>query len=595
MTHARPHLQTHARGKGHSAVAGVAYRLGLRLQDKRTGEWHDYRRRALGEEIVAAFTLAPAGAPAWATDPAVVWDAVEAAELRKDSQVAHDFRIPIPFGLTDADAEAMARAMAQHIVSDWHTVVSVGLHRDSPVDAMGLPKPPGKQGFHAHVYFPTRALAFDADAARDPDEDGQGGSDGWAFGEKLKAFSKRKAASVVIDQLNQQWAALANHHTLMVGGVPDFTHLSYKRLGLDRVPQLRLGPSATAMERKGMVTEKGEALRAQLARGSATHASAPDAASPGATPAMPIPPVPILSAVPAPLTAPAPVPVPAATPAPVPVSVSIDASVTAPALTAPEVDPPSPSDARACLESANPIVFRPPVSPLPNPTSLAGRFLAELEGEPELPQPTPEQRHRLVEWLQRIERALRRLAAVALHLMDLRDRRRRDDTARCTFLVEGDAARQRRAEARDAVTAWTETNLWKQRVNRLLSIERKPAELVALEGAVDVCNTELALFERGATDAAHRVAALDARIATVEADQAQTQEGLTRAVDALHGHEPLYGMVLLSVAEPEHVPRLTELLPVLPGAPADAQVTVTLRTPEPALVLRPLREKRPSV
>jgi len=69
MQHARPHLQTHGRSQGHSAVAGVAYRLGLRLYDERTKTWHGYRKRKLGEEIVAALTLAPEGAPDWATDP----------------------------------------------------------------------------------------------------------------------------------------------------------------------------------------------------------------------------------------------------------------------------------------------------------------------------------------------------------------------------------------------------------------------------------------------------------------------------------------------------------------------------------------------
>ncbi|WP_285405219.1 MobA/MobL family protein [Luteibacter sp. ME-Dv--P-043b] len=198
MTHARPHLTTHGRAKGHSAIGGVAYRLGLKLYDKRTGEWHDYRRRVLNEEIIAAFTLAPAGAPSWATDAATVWEAVEAAELRKDSQVAHDFRIPVPFGLSGAEAEAMARSMAQHIVETWATVVSVGLHRDSPVDVLGQPKPFGKQGFHAHLYFPTRALAFDADAVRDADEDGQGGSDGWPWSDNptpavIRRCSQRSA------------------------------------------------------------------------------------------------------------------------------------------------------------------------------------------------------------------------------------------------------------------------------------------------------------------------------------------------------------------------------------------------------------------
>lgn len=262
-----------------------------------------------------------------------------------------------------------------------------------------------------------------------------------------------------------------------------------------------------------------------------------------------------------------------------------------PAATAPAVHIPSPTDARAWLKPADPIVFRPPVSALPSPTSLAGRFLAELDGKPELPPPTPEQRRRLIAWLQRIEHALRRLAALALQLVDLRERRQRDDTARCTFLVEGDAVRQRRAEARDAVTAWTATHLWRQRVSQLLSIERKPAELATLEGAVTSCNTELAFFERGATDAAHRVAGLDARIATVEADQVQTQDSLMGAVQALHAQEPLYGLVLLTAVEPGHVPAVTAVLPVTPASPVDAEVAVTLRTPESALVLKPAQPR----
>jgi len=591
VTHARPHLTTHGRAKGHSALGGVAYRLGLKLYDKRTDTWHDYRRRVLNEEIVAAFTLAPAGAPSWATDAAKVWEAVEAAELRKDSQVAHDFRIPVPFGLSAEQAEAMARAMAQHIVDTWATVVSVGLHRDSPIDALGQPKPFGKQGFHAHIYFPTRALAFDADAVRDAGEDGQGDSDGWRFGEKLHAFSKKKAASMVITALNAQWATLANTHVAAIGGVPDFTHLSYKRLGLDKVGQLRLGLSASAMERRGVVTAKGNTLRAQLAGESASHGAAPEAAPVSANPTTPIP------SAPASLPVPAPAPTPMAKPTLVLPPVSADAAVAEPARPVPETRTPSPPDARAWLEPADPIVIRPPVSPRPSPTSLAGRFWTELEGKPELPQPSAEQRHRLVEWLQRIEKALRSLAALALRLADLRERRQRDDTARCTFLVEGDAVLRQCTEARDAVTAWNRDHEWRLRIGVTLNLSRQPAELMRLQGRVTSLNTELAQFERGAADATQRVAMLDARIRTDEAAQAQARDALVASVEAVHGMQPLYGMVLLSVAAPEQVAPLTAALPPLPQPSAEPGVSVTLRTPDGVLALKPepARLTRPSM
>src|SRR6187402_1260107 len=139
--HARPHLETHRRGSGHSAVAGVAYRLGLRLLDRRTGIWHDYRKRQLGEEIVRALTIAPEGAPEWCTDPDELWNRCEAAEKRKDSQVARDYRIPIPLGLTDQQAGHMSEEMARFISRQLHTAVSLGLHRDSRIDALGAEKP----------------------------------------------------------------------------------------------------------------------------------------------------------------------------------------------------------------------------------------------------------------------------------------------------------------------------------------------------------------------------------------------------------------------------------------------------------------------
>lgn len=82
--HARPHLSVHSRSKSHSSVAGAAYRLGIKLFDERTKTWHDYRKRKIGEEIVRALTVAPVGAPAWATDPDVLWNAAESAEKRRD-------------------------------------------------------------------------------------------------------------------------------------------------------------------------------------------------------------------------------------------------------------------------------------------------------------------------------------------------------------------------------------------------------------------------------------------------------------------------------------------------------------------------------
>ncbi|BDU18613.1 MobA/MobL family protein [Dyella sp. GSA-30] len=267
--HARPHMETHTRSAGHSAVAGVAYRLGLKLYDERQKVWHDFRKRALGEEVVRALTLAPPDAPFWSTDPAQLWNRVEASEKRKDSQLARDYRIPIPFGLDDSDAGDLAEEMARFIVETLHTPVSLGLHRDADRDALGVLKPKDKQGFHAHIYFPTRPLA---DVAGE--DEGKDGSQG--FGAKLTFLSNKNTSAAFVEMLNCKWSELATDYARRVGSDLTYQYRSYKRLGLKLTPQPTLGRSATAMERRGLYTNRGDSLRE-------AKKSASDGAKPFAT------------------------------------------------------------------------------------------------------------------------------------------------------------------------------------------------------------------------------------------------------------------------------------------------------------------------
>ncbi|WP_430390238.1 MobA/MobL family protein [Dyella sp. 20L07] len=253
--HARPHLEVHSRSKGHSAVAGAAYRLGLRLYDERQKCWHDFQKRALGEEIVRALTVAPPNAPAWASDPAQLWNNVERSERRCDSQVARDYRIPVPFGLSDQDAGDLAEELARFICDELNTPVSLGLHRDADRDALGNFKPIERQGFHAHLYFPTRPLA--------ELEEGKEG-EGTGFGPKLHEFSKMHLGSAFIELLNCKWSELANDYARKAGSGSKYEYKSYKRLGINIQPQPTLGQSATAMERRGITSNRGDSLREAL-------------------------------------------------------------------------------------------------------------------------------------------------------------------------------------------------------------------------------------------------------------------------------------------------------------------------------------------
>ncbi len=254
--HSRPHLTTHNRKQGHSAVGAAAYRLGLRLRDVRTDTWHDYTRRSAGEEIVAAFTIAPAGAPEWATDPHELWNRVEACERRGDAQIARDYVVPVPLGLDDTRAAELARRMADYICRELCTPVSIGLHRDAETNVFGEIKPPSQQGYHAHLLFPTRRILLEGEEGAATDVAAEVG-----FGAKLSALSNRRTSSGIVELMNREWASLANELAAGAGLVADYDHRSYERLGIDRTPMPRLSRKAVAMEKKGFFTRQGDAAR----------------------------------------------------------------------------------------------------------------------------------------------------------------------------------------------------------------------------------------------------------------------------------------------------------------------------------------------
>lgn len=250
---ARPHLTVHTRSKNHSAVAGCAYRLGLKLYDERTETWHDYRKRALSRAVVHALTVAPSDAPPWATDPAALWNAAESAERRRDGQVARDYRVPVPLGFTDEQGIDLAEALARFIADEFGTAVSFALHRDAKHDAFGKAKPEGMRGLHAHLYFPTRPIKT-------------GSIEGApAFGRKIAEFRDQESGAAAIELLNSKWAELSNLIASSSGLSVRVDHRSYRRMGLSRTAEPALGQAATALERSGQATRLGDALRAHRA------------------------------------------------------------------------------------------------------------------------------------------------------------------------------------------------------------------------------------------------------------------------------------------------------------------------------------------
>ncbi|MBB71511.1 MAG: Ti-type conjugative transfer relaxase TraA [Legionellales bacterium] len=136
-------MTIHTRTKGHSAVAGSAYRSGKVLVDERTGETHDYENR---DDVVFETVLLPEGADPKFQHRETLWNTVEAMEKRKDAQVAKDLVLALPRELDGDQQILLAKLFANE------NFVKNGLPVDLAIHDHGDGNP------HAHLYLTTRRL-----------------------------------------------------------------------------------------------------------------------------------------------------------------------------------------------------------------------------------------------------------------------------------------------------------------------------------------------------------------------------------------------------------------------------------------------------
>ncbi|WP_396015758.1 MobQ family relaxase [Escherichia coli] len=213
-----------SRSNGYSAVASAAYRSGSLMLDERTGLTHDYTRKS---GVAEAVILTPATAPAWCTNRAELWNAVEKAERRKNSQLAREIELAIPRELPqDAARETVLAFVRENFVSQ-------GMIADVAFHHMDKTNP------HAHIMLTTRAV-------------GPAG-----FGGKVRDWNDRTHA----ETWRASWADHANRALANADYQEEIDHRSYERQGLEKTPGIHLGKSACAMETRGIETERGEQNR----------------------------------------------------------------------------------------------------------------------------------------------------------------------------------------------------------------------------------------------------------------------------------------------------------------------------------------------
>ncbi|MCF7778981.1 MobA/MobL protein, partial [Sulfitobacter sp. M220] len=134
-----------SRSQGRSATAAAAYRVAERIEDRRTGLTFDYAARG---GVDHTEILAPDHAPDWVRDRSELWNRVEEAETRKNSQVAREVRVALPAELTHAQRLELVREFVRSQFVDRGMVADIALHAPGRIG--------DERNHHAHILLTTR-------------------------------------------------------------------------------------------------------------------------------------------------------------------------------------------------------------------------------------------------------------------------------------------------------------------------------------------------------------------------------------------------------------------------------------------------------
>jgi len=193
-----------SRARGHRIVAAAAAQAAAKLHDGYYGIVHNHTHRP-GVEFTEI--LAPEGASSWVFDREQLWNRVEAAERRKDAQLARAVEISLPVELDHQQRIELLRDFIRAEFVAQGMIADAGIHRTKPDNP------------NAHILLTLRT----ASAA--------------GFGPKVRQWNAKS------NLLNWRaaWATLANLHLARAGHALRIDHRTLDEQQIDLTPARKTG------------------------------------------------------------------------------------------------------------------------------------------------------------------------------------------------------------------------------------------------------------------------------------------------------------------------------------------------------------------
>jgi ATP-dependent exoDNAse (exonuclease V) alpha subunit len=193
-----------SRARGQRIVAVAAANAAAKLWDGYYGVVHNHQRR---EGVEFTEIAAPDDAPPWVLDRGQLWNRVEAAERRKDSQLARAVEISLPVELQRAQCIELLRDFVHAEFVSKRMIADMSIRRTR----LGNPS--------AHVLLTLR----EANAA--------------GFGPKMRQWNRK---SNLMDW-RSSWATFANLALARAGHTVRIDHRTLDQQQIDLTPARRIG------------------------------------------------------------------------------------------------------------------------------------------------------------------------------------------------------------------------------------------------------------------------------------------------------------------------------------------------------------------
>lgn len=185
--------------------------------------------------------------PDWAIDQSVYWKSADTYE-RANGRLYKEIEFSLPRELSLDQQVELVESFAKHLTHDENLPFTLAVHAG------------GGENPHCHLMINERI------------NDGISRSPSTWFKRHDRKKADRSGARKTdklkpkkwLQQTREDWASMANFALEKYGHDARVDHRTLIDQGIDRVPQIHIGQGAMALERKGVITERGqEALEIQ--------------------------------------------------------------------------------------------------------------------------------------------------------------------------------------------------------------------------------------------------------------------------------------------------------------------------------------------